>query len=54
MHGSLQINPYYGKSSEKGMKFHIESAMEYGPAIIYNVPSRTAQDIPSEIVYELA
>jgi len=54
MHGSLQINPYYGKSSEKGMKFHIESAMEYGPAIIYNVPSRTAQDIPQEIVYELA
>lgn len=28
--------------------------MDYGPAIIYNVPSRTAQDITQDIVYDLA
>lgn len=54
MHGSLLINPYYGKSNPKGVQFHIESAMEYGPAIIYNVPSRTAQDLEPEMVYKLA
>jgi 4-hydroxy-tetrahydrodipicolinate synthase len=28
--------------------------MNYGPAIIYNVPGRTAQDLQPEIVLELA
>lgn len=50
MHASLQINPYYGKTSENGLKTHIWSAMNYGPAIVYNVPSRTAQDISPQMV----
>lgn len=28
--------------------------MNYGPAIVYNVPSRTNQDVGPEIVFELA
>lgn len=28
--------------------------MDLGPSIVYNVPSRTAQDIPPEIMLELA
>jgi len=28
--------------------------MNYGPAIIYNVPGRTAQDLQPEIMLELA
>jgi len=51
---SLLINPYYGKTSTKGVIMHIEAGMRYGPAIIYNVPGRTGQDIPPETIYELA
>jgi len=54
MHGALQINPYYGKSSAKGVKYHLDAAMEFGPAVIYNVESRTAQDISPELVEYLA
>lgn len=51
---SLLINPYYGKTSKRGIIKHIEAGMEFGPAIIYNVPGRTGQDIPPETIYELA
>ena len=33
---------------------HFNMLMDVGPAIIYNVPGRTAQDITQDIVYELA
>jgi 4-hydroxy-tetrahydrodipicolinate synthase len=51
---SLLINPYYGKTSPKGIVMHIQEAMKYGPAIIYNVPGRTGQDIQPETIDELA
>ena len=54
MHGSLQINPYYGKSNPKGVLYHLQSTMDFGPAIIYNVEGRTAQDIPPKLVYEIS
>lgn len=54
MHSSLIINPYYGKTSVRGIKFHLEQAMDLGPAIIYNVQSRTAQDITPDIMMEIA
>jgi len=50
---SLLINPYYGKTSVQGILMHIEAAMKYGPAIIYNVPSRTGQDIKPETMAKL-
>jgi len=53
MDASLIINPYYGKTSKKGVLMHLEAAMEFGPAIIYNVPGRTGQDIPPETIYEI-
>jgi hypothetical protein len=43
MDAALQINPYYGKTSEAGVLAHLEAGMQYGPAIIYNVPGRTGQ-----------
>ncbi|XP_038973859.1 4-hydroxy-tetrahydrodipicolinate synthase 1, chloroplastic-like [Phoenix dactylifera] len=46
MHASLHINPYYGKTSVQGLVSHFQSVLSVGPAIIYNVPSRTEQDIP--------
>jgi 4-hydroxy-tetrahydrodipicolinate synthase len=51
---SLLINPYYGKTSDKGIVMHIEAALKFGPAIIYNVPSRTGQDIKPETMALLA
>merc|ERR1719337_729267 len=51
---ALLINPYYGKTSKKGIIMHIEAGMKFGPAIIYNVPGRTGQDIKPEVIYELA
>jgi 4-hydroxy-tetrahydrodipicolinate synthase len=51
---SLLINPYYGKTSAKGIVMHIEEAMKFGPAIIYNVPGRTGQDIKPEVIEQLA
>merc|ERR1711865_1265952 len=44
------INPYYGKTSARGMLMHINAAMGFGPAIIYNVPSRTGQALTPEIL----
>lgn len=54
MDASLLINPYYGKTSEQGIIMHIEAALKFGPAIIYNVPGRTGQDIKPEVMAVLA
>ncbi|KAG1652434.1 hypothetical protein FOA52_005125 [Chlamydomonas sp. UWO 241] len=53
MHASLQINPYYGKTSMAGLRKHLVAVMDEGPAIIYNVPGRTGQDIPNDVVADI-
>eukprot|EP00240_Pyramimonas_obovata_P004486 CAMPEP_0118935482 /NCGR_PEP_ID=MMETSP1169-20130426/15667_1 /TAXON_ID=36882 /ORGANISM="Pyramimonas obovata, Strain CCMP722" /LENGTH=381 /DNA_ID=CAMNT_0006878527 /DNA_START=203 /DNA_END=1348 /DNA_ORIENTATION=- len=54
MDASLQINPYYGKTSHTGLIHHFNAVLEEGPVIVYNVPSRTGQDIPPNVVEEIA
>ena len=54
MDAALQINPYYGKASNAGLKEHFKRVLDLGPSIIYNVPKRTGQDLPPELVEELA
>ncbi|KAG2404435.1 hypothetical protein LR48_Vigan03g064400 [Vigna angularis] len=54
MHAALHINPYYGKTSLDGMVAHFQSVLPMGPTIIYNVPSRTGQDIPPHVIQTLA
>jgi 4-hydroxy-tetrahydrodipicolinate synthase len=51
---SLLINPYYGKTSERGIVMHLDSCLKYGPAIIYNVPGRTGQDIKPHVIMQIA
>ncbi len=51
---ALQINPYYGKTSQRGLKEHFLRLLDLGPAIIYNVPSRTGQDLQPELIEALA
>lgn len=54
MRAALQINPYYGKTSKKGLVGHLRAVLDEGPGIVYNVPGRTGQDIPDDVVFEIA
>lgn len=54
MHAALHINPYYGKTSLEGLVAHFESVLPMGPSIIYNVPSRTGQDIPPRVIHTVS
>ncbi|XP_074574961.1 4-hydroxy-tetrahydrodipicolinate synthase, chloroplastic-like [Curcuma longa] len=54
MHAALHINPYYGKTSMQGLVSHFEAVLSMGPTIIYNVPSRTGQDIPPSVIQTIA
>lgn len=54
MHAALHINPYYGKTSMEGVVAHFHSVLSMGPTIIYNVPSRTGQDIPPHVIHSVA
>ena len=54
MDAALQINPYYGKTSPEGLVKHFDLVLQEGPAIIYNVPGRTGQDIPDSIIDSMA
>ncbi|XP_068652340.1 4-hydroxy-tetrahydrodipicolinate synthase, chloroplastic-like [Aristolochia californica] len=54
MHAALHINPYYGKTSLQGLISHFETILSMGPTIVYNVPSRTGQDIPPRVIHTLA
>ncbi|KAM0072614.1 4-hydroxy-tetrahydrodipicolinate synthase [Helianthus debilis subsp. tardiflorus] len=54
MHAALHINPYYGKTSLEGMVAHFQCVLPMGPTIVYNVPSRTGQDIPPRVIHSIA
>ncbi|XP_057455327.1 4-hydroxy-tetrahydrodipicolinate synthase, chloroplastic-like [Lotus japonicus] len=54
MHAALHINPYYGRTSMDGLVAHYNSVLSIGPVIIYNIPTRTAQDVPPSVVEKLA
>lgn len=54
MHAALQINPYYGRTSEKGVIEHFKAVLDIGPAFIYNVPGRTGQDVTPEMIEPLS
>ncbi len=54
MNAALQINPYYGKTSRAGLVAHFKAVLALGPALIYNVPGRTGQDLQPDLIQELA
>ncbi len=54
MDATLQINPYYGLSSFAGVTEHFHKVLDIGPAIIYNVPGRTGQDLTPELIEPLS
>jgi 4-hydroxy-tetrahydrodipicolinate synthase len=54
MDATLQINPYYGRTSTAGVIEHFKRTLDIGPAFIYNVPGRSGQDITPDIIEPLA
>lgn len=57
LHGSLQVVPYYNKPPQAGLYHHFKAialACPELPLVLYNVPSRTGQNIQPETVARLA
>ncbi len=53
--GLLVINPYYNKTSSKGLVAHFKAIANSvkTPIVVYNVPSRTGMNIPPSALAEL-
>ena len=57
VHGSLQVVPYYNKPPQAGLYHHfkaIAQACPDLPMLIYNIPSRTGQNLQPETIARLA
>ena len=53
--GTLQVTPYYNKPNASGLIQHFSAVADLGvPVVLYNVPGRSACEIPLEVVAELA
>jgi 4-hydroxy-tetrahydrodipicolinate synthase len=54
--GVLVVTPYYNRPNRRGIKAHFETvaAATDRPVVVYNIPSRTATDVPNDLLAELA
>ena len=52
----LVVTPYYVKPNRRGLRAHYEAvaAATDKPIVLYNIPSRTALDMPNDVLAELA
>jgi 4-hydroxy-tetrahydrodipicolinate synthase len=52
----LVVTPYYVRPNRRGIKAHYEAvaAATDKPVVVYNIPSRTATDMPNDLLVELA
>jgi len=53
---TLSVTPYYNKPSRLGLKRHYEAvaAATDKPVLLYNIPGRTATNMPPDLLEELA
>ena len=52
---ALVLSPYYNKPPNEGLFQHFKAVASVGiPIIVYNVPSRTGSNVPSDVVIRLA
>lgn len=53
---TLSVTPYYNKPSRLGLRRHYEAvaAATDKPVILYNIPGRTATNMPPDLLAELA
>jgi len=53
--GALVISPYYNKPNRSGLLRHYTMLADLDiPIVIYNVPGRTGQNLPPDLIIELA
>jgi 4-hydroxy-tetrahydrodipicolinate synthase len=52
----LSVNPYYNKPSRRGIIRHYQEVVRATnlPILLYNIPQRTASDLPNDLLAELA
>jgi 4-hydroxy-tetrahydrodipicolinate synthase len=53
----LSVTPYYNKPSPRGIRRHFEEVARAAagtPVVLYNIPGRTATNMPPELLAELA
>jgi len=52
----LSVNPYYNRPSRRGIVRHYEEVARATdlPIVLYNIPQRTASDLPNDLLAELA
>jgi 4-hydroxy-tetrahydrodipicolinate synthase len=52
----LSVNPYYNRPSRRGIVRHYEEIDRATnlPILLYNIPQRTASDLPNDLLAELA
>jgi 4-hydroxy-tetrahydrodipicolinate synthase len=52
----LSVTPYYNKPNRRGLRRHFEEVARATdrPVILYNIPGRTALDMPNDVLAELA
>lgn len=52
----LSVNPYYNRPNRRGILAHYAEVAKAAdrPIILYNIPQRTASDMPNDLLAELA
>jgi 4-hydroxy-tetrahydrodipicolinate synthase len=52
----LSVTPYYNRPNRRGIRRHYEEVAKATdrPIVLYNIPSRTAVDMPNDLLAELA
>ena len=52
----LSVNPYYNRPSRRGIIAHYKEVARATdlPILLYNIPQRTASDLPNDLLAELA
>jgi 4-hydroxy-tetrahydrodipicolinate synthase len=52
----LSVTPYYNRPSRRGILAHFDEVARASgvPVVLYNIPSRTATDMPNDLLAELA
>jgi 4-hydroxy-tetrahydrodipicolinate synthase len=52
----LSVNPYYNRPNRRGIVRHYEAVARATdrPILLYNIPQRTASDMPNDLLAELA
>jgi 4-hydroxy-tetrahydrodipicolinate synthase len=53
---TLSVTPYYNKPNRRGIKAHYEATAKATdkPIVLYNIPGRTATNMPPDLLAELA